>query len=101
MRLQSIELIRRERGFFRFRNKLIPAIKKGDGVGVAILFTPSVVDKDFSVALDPETFLWFPSAKHLNDIMKALDRSDEQTFQMLHREWTGPRPRTLKVHDFL
>jgi len=101
MRLQSVELIPRLNGFFRFRNKLIPAIKKGNGVGVAVLFTPSVVDKDFSVALDPETYLWFPTAKQIENIVSAMDRSDEETFQMLRTEWGGERPRKLKVADFL
>jgi len=101
MRLQSVELIRRERGFFHFRNKLIPAVRPGAGVGVAVLFTPSVVDKDFSVALDPETYLWFPTAKQIENILSALDKSDDQTFSMLKTEWGGERPRTLKLADLM
>jgi len=101
MRLQSIELIRRERGFFHFRDKLILAVRPGAGVGVAVLFNPSVVDKDFAVALDPESYLWFPTAKQIENILSAMDRSDEETFQMLRTEWGGERPRKIKVADFL
>jgi len=101
MRLQSIELITRQNGFFRFRGKLIPAIRPNDGVGVALIFKPSCVDKDFSVALDPETYLWFPTSKQLQEIMKALDSSDEQTFQMLRTEWGGERPRSIKLEDMM
>lgn len=101
MRLQSIELIPRVRGFFRFRDKLIPAVRPGEGVGVACLFIPSVVDKDFSVALDPETYLWFPTAKQIENILTAFDRSDEQTFQMLKTEWGGERPRKLMLSDLM
>ena len=98
LKLQSIELISRERGFFRFRDKLIPAVRRGNGVGVACLFIPSVVDKDFSVALDPKTYLWFPTAKQIKDILTAMDRSDDQTFQMLKTGWGGERPRKIMLH---
>jgi len=101
MRLQSIELIRRERGFFRFRDKLIPALRQGNGVGVACLFISSVVDKDFSIALDPQTYLWFPTAQQIEDILSAMDRSDDQTFQMLKTEWGGERPRKIMLHDLM
>ena len=101
MRLQSIELIERRDGFFRFRGTLIPAVRPNNGVGVAVFFAPSVVDKDFSVALDPETYLWFPTAKQLNEIMAALDKSDEQTFKMLRTEWGGERPRSIKLADLM
>lgn len=101
MRLQSIELIRRENGFFHFRDKLIPAVRPGAGVGVAVFFQPSPLDKDFAEVLGFQPYLWFPTAKQIEDIMAALDRSDEQTFQMLRTEWGGERPRKLKVADFL
>jgi len=101
LRLQSIELIPRKAGFFRFRDKLIPAVRPNNGVGVAVLFRPSQIDEDFAATLDPETYLWFPSAKQIENILEAMDRSDEETFQMLRTEWSGVRPRPLKVGDFL
>jgi len=102
LRLQSIEFIRRENGFFRFRGKLIPAVRLNNGVGVAVLFRPSQVDEDFAATLDPETYLWFPSAKQIETILKALDKSDEQTAQMIPiKEWGGLRPRSLKLGDFV
>jgi len=101
MRLQSIELIRRENGFFHFRGQKIKAVRQGAGVGVALLFRPSVVDKDFSEVLEPETYLWFPSARYLKEIMDAFDRSDDLTGKMIHKDWEGERPRTMKVADFL
>jgi hypothetical protein len=99
MRLQSIELIRREHGFFHFRDKLIPSVRPGDGVGVAVFFTPSALDDDFREVLGFQPYLWFPSVKEIEHILKAMDRSDEQTFQMLRTEWEGPRK--MKVADFL
>lgn len=101
MRLQSIEFIRRENGFFRFRDKLILSVKLGDGVGVAVFFTPSPLDQDFAKVLGFQPHLWFPSARELDSIMRALNESDERTFQMLRTGWGGVRPRPLKVGDFL
>jgi len=101
MRLQSIELIERRNGFFCFRDRLIPSVRPGDGVGVAVFFNPSPVDQDFAEVLGWQPYLWFPSAKQIEDILKAMDRSDEQTFQMLRTEWEGPRPRKMKVADFV
>jgi len=101
LRLQSVELITRKDGFFRFRDRLVPAVRPGDGVGVAVFFAPSPVDLDFAEVLGFQPYLWFPSAKQIENILEAMDRSDEETFQMLRTEWSGVRPRPLKVGDFL
>lgn len=103
MKLESIELIKRKGGYFHFRNKLIPAIRKGDGIGVGCVFIPSIVDRDFSLALGSNRFLWFPKANEIEDILKAMGESDYKTAHMLpiKSSWGGVRPRTVKVADFL
>ena len=101
MRLESIEFITRRNGHFSFRGYKIPAVRPGTGVGVGAVFKPSALDEDFRNALGPEAYLWCPSAKELENIMKALDKSDSMTFDILKTSWEGVRPRPLKVADFI
>ena len=77
--------------------------RKGNGVGVGCIFTPSIVDIDFSAALKSNQFLWFPRAKEIEKILNAMDKSDDKTIEMLpiKSSWGGIRPRKLKVADFL
>ena len=102
MRLRSIEFIPRKNGFFRFRDRLIPSVRSGCGVGVAVFFQPSQLDKDFAEVLGYPVNLWFPTAKELENILVALDESDDRTAQMLPvKEWGGVRPRSMKLADLM
>ena len=103
MRRISIELIPRINGFFRFRGKLIPSVRKAsDGIAVAVFFTPSQLDQDFAEVLGFQPYLWFPSVRELEEINRALNKSDEQTFKMLRTEWEGIRPHKIQnIGDIL
>jgi hypothetical protein len=105
MRLQSIELITRKDGFFFHptNGRIVKAYYKNSGVGVCVRFVPSQLDSDFQYLFNSQfnEMFWFPTAKQIENILSALDKSDEKTFQMLKTEWGGERPRKLKVADFL
>jgi len=86
MKIKNIVLVRRENGVFHFKGKKIPAVRQGNGWGVAVLLEPSQVDKDFGC---PILFL---SEDDRKTIETLFNRSDEMTFEMLGRGWGGRRP---------
>ena len=95
MRLQSIELVRRENGFFHFRGRQIKAYYPRRGYAVMLFLQDSPIDRDFKANV------WVPSVKDLQNIKKAFEKSDRLTHQLLGRGWNfGVRP-YLQVGDFL
>jgi len=58
-----------------------------DGWAVAVVFQGSPIDEKAGCNL------WFPQAGEIQDILKAMDRSDYLTAEVLGRGWArGPRP---------
>ena len=95
MRLQSIEMVRRENGFFHFRGRQIKAYYPRRGYAVMLFLEDSPIDYDFNAKV------WIPSALDLQKIKEALDKSDRLTHELLDRGWDhGDRP-YLMVGDFL
>ena len=116
MILQAIVLVKRKNGFFylhgrnvfkryepdfTLKRRRIPAVYSGNGVGVALFFRGSQVDRDFN------HLVWFPDHSHQMDLYRLSDElkkiaidlgdafleSDEQTYRLLGRGWMiGPRP---------
>jgi hypothetical protein len=95
MRLKFIETVLRENGFFHFRGRQIKAYYPRRGYAVMLFLEDSPIDRDF------EAYVWVPSVKDLQNIKKALEKSDRLTHQLLGRGWNyGIRP-YLQVGDFL
>jgi len=99
MRVKEIAVILRRGGFFYYKDQVIPAVRPGNGYGVALLLEPSQVDKDFNLPTGEGVL--FVSAKQIKEIVDALDRSDQLTFEMLKCGWKGERPCPVKVVDFV
>ena len=94
MRIKKIGLILRKDGFFHYEGREIKAVYPEQGYGVMVFLEPSQIDKDF------DANVWVPSAKELDQIRKALDKSDELTHELLGRGWGGARP-YYKLEDFM
>jgi len=109
VRLRAVVIVLRKNGYFHtgqaitfrsydgftgFPYQRVPAVRRGNGWGVALVLRPSQVDRDFGV---PVLFL---EADEIEVIQKALDKSDELTHQLLGRGWGGKRP-FWKVEDFM
>ncbi|RLG96196.1 hypothetical protein DRO29_05100 [Candidatus Bathyarchaeota archaeon] len=103
MRLKAILLIPRREGILRlsqaetviaigswegFKAREISAFRPTpDGWAVAVVFQGSPIDEKAGCNL------WFPQAGEIQDILKAMDRSDYLTAEVLGRGWSrGPRP---------
>jgi len=104
MRLKAILLIPRKGGILRlceaepvivvgsswegFKAREIPSVRPTpDGWAVAVVMEPSPIDEKAG------TPLWFPKAWQIEDIEKAMDRSDKFTADLIGRGWSkGPRP---------
>jgi len=103
MRLQAIVLIPRRDGVLRlsealnvialegwkgFKVNAVPSVRSSpNGWAVGVVMEHSPIDK--AAAAD----LWFPKAWELEEILKAMQRSDELTHQLLGHGWLkGPRP---------
>ena len=81
-------------GSFRFQVDKVPARRKGEGYGVALVFESTPADEDFKVPI------WFPTEAQVKLILEAFERSDELTGRLLGRGWiSGPRP-YLRLHHF-
>lgn len=83
--------------FSGFPVKEVPAYyRKNDevpGYSVGLVLQQSPADADFGV---PILFL---REEDIRVIDKALDKSDQLTFQLLGREWGGKRP--VNMADFM
>ena len=81
-------IIIRSWGFERFRVKRAPSTRKApNGYGVAMILQPSPIDEVLGY---PTLFI---KADELEDLIKAMDRSDDLTHKMIGHGWTrGPRP---------
>ena len=94
MRVKEILVVLRKDGFFHYQDRRIPAVRPGDGYGVMVILEPSQIDTDFG------TYVWVPSQDELEQIQKALRKSDELTHELLGRGWAGIRP-FWKLEDFM
>ena len=94
MRLKKVAIVLRKDGFFHYEGRQIKAVYPNQGYGVMVFLEPSPIDKDF------EANVWVPSAKELEQIQRALDKSDELTHDLLGRGWGGARP-FYKLEDFM
>jgi len=91
MRIKKIELIVRHNGFFYYNGKKIPAIKHGNGVGVALILEKSPVDEDFG---DNILFL---SEDQRQEILDKFNQSDDLTVALVGHDWNyGVRPHKRK-----
>jgi len=99
MKIKEIVLILRKNGYFRYKDRLIPAVRPGNGYGVALVLEASQVDKDFNLPYGEG--ILFLSAKVIKEILEALDKSDQLTFEMVKRGWEGERPFKVKVEHFV
>jgi len=104
MRLKAILLIPRKGGILRlceaepvivvgsswegFKAREIPSVRPTpNGWAVAVVMEHSPIDEKAGC------MLWFPKAWQIEDIEKAMDRSDYLTAEVLGRGWgRGPRP---------
>lgn len=94
MKVREIAIVLRKDGFFHFNGHKIKAVYPGEGYGVMVFLESSEIDKDF------EAYVWVPSAEELDQIKRALDKSDDLTHELLGRGWNGPRP-FWKLEDFM
>ena len=111
MRLQAIVLIPRKEGILRlseaeniialegwggFKADAVPSVRPTmNGWAVAVVMEQSPID------MAAGCNLWFPKAWELEELLKALQRSDELTHQMLGHGWIkGPRP-YIRLEDFI
>lgn len=94
MKIRDIPYITRLNGFFRWRNRKIPAIHKGDGVGVALHLERSQVDEDFELPL--KEGLLFLSLEEWKDLAVHFKKSDVATMRLLKHGWKGKLPFTEK-----
>ena len=96
MRLKSVEIIKRDQGFFWLPNgSKVKAVYPRRGFAVMVFLEDSPIDLDFKAKV------WVPRARELQRIKEALDKSDRLTHELLGRGWGyGDRP-YLKVADFL
>ena len=94
MRVKKIALILRKGGSFHHEGQKIEAVRPGDGYAVMVFLEPSQIDEDFGYPV------WVPSAEELEQIKKALDKSDELTHKLLGHGWTGKRT-FFKLHEFM
>jgi len=109
MRLRAVVIILRKNGFFhtgdaityrsydRFKGfpyRFVPAVRKGNGWGVALVLKTSQVDTDFGIST------LFLTDGHLKAVEEAFKKSDELTHELLGHGWNGQRP-FWKVEDFM
>ena len=94
MRVKEILVVLRKDGFFHHDGRRIPAVRPGSGYGVMVILEPSQIDLDFGVPV------WVPSQDELEQIQKALRKSDELTHELLGHGWAGRRP-FYKLEDFM
>ncbi|MBT0160748.1 hypothetical protein G4O51_12280 [Candidatus Bathyarchaeota archaeon A05DMB-2] len=109
MRLRAVVIILRKDGFFHtgeaiihrsydnftgFPHKQVPAVRRFNGWGVALVLRTSQVDADFGA----QTL--FLEEQHLRVIEEAFHKSDELTHDLLGHGWNGVRP-FWKLEDFM
>lgn len=94
MRVKKIALVLRKDGVFQYEGREIRAARSGSGYAVILFLEPSPVDKEF------QAFVWIPSADELEQIQKALNKSDELTHDLLGHGWGGKRP-FYKLYEFM
>jgi len=94
MRIRDIPHITRLSGFFHWRGQRVPAIHKGDGVGVALYLERSQVDEDFDLSL--KEGLLFLSLEEWKDLAVHFKKSDLATMRLIKHGWKGKLPFTEK-----
>ena len=111
MRLKAIVLIPRRDGILclseaenmialgsweGFKVDAVPSVRPTmNGYAVGVVMESSPIDEAAGVPL------WFPKAWHLEEILKALQRSDELTHELIGHGWMkGPRP-YIRLEDFI
>ncbi len=111
MRLKAIVLIPRRDGVLRlseaenvialgswegFKADMVPSVRSSpNGYAVAVVMEHSPIDGAAGCNL------WFPKAWQLEELLKAMNRSDELTHMMLGHGWLrGPRP-YIRLEDFI
>ena len=82
-------------GWEGFKVDSVPSVRSSpNGWAVAVVMEQSPIDEAAGA------FLWFPRAWELEDLLKAMDRSDRLTHRMLGHGWLkGPRP-YIRLEDF-
>jgi len=94
VRVKRILVVLRKDGFFHHGNRRIPAVRPGEGWGVMVELEPSDIDQDFGFPV------WVPSQDEIDEILRALKKSDELTHELRGRGWAGRRP-YWRVEDFM
>ena len=94
MKIREIVLVLRKDGFFHYKGRRIQAARPGEGWGVMVILEPSQIDVDFGCRV------WVPSADELEQIRKALDKSDELTHRLLGHGWGGKQT-FFKLYEFM
>jgi len=94
VRVKKIVVVLRQGGFFHYDHHRIPAVRPGEGYGVLVILEPSQIDTDFG------TYVWVPSQNEIEQILRALKKSDELTHELRGRGWAGRRP-YWRVEDFM
>jgi len=86
MRLQSVELVLRDGGFFHYRGQRIKAVYPKRGYAVMVFLEDSPIDLDFGCKV------WVPKAAEVERILRLFDKSDRMTYELLGHGWEGERP---------
>jgi len=96
LRLSEAEAVIALEGWSGFKVDMVPSVRSTpNGWAVGVIMEPSLID---DAAGSP---LWFPKAWQLEMILKAMNRSDELTHQLLGHGWLrGPRP-YIRLEDFI
>ena len=96
LRLSEAESIIALEGWNGFRADMVPSVRPTmNGYAVGVVLEHSPIDDEAGACL------WFPKAWQLEELLKALQRSDELTHMMLSHGWLrGPRP-YIRLEDFI
>jgi len=83
-------------GWSGFKVDAVPSVRPTmNGWAVAVVMEHSPIDEASGCSL------WFPKAWHIEELLKAMQRSDELTHELLGHGWLkGPRP-YIRLEDFI
>jgi len=96
LRLSEAEDIIALEGWNGFKADIVPSVRSSpNGWAVGVIMEPSPIDMAAGAPL------WFPKAWQLEELLKALQRSDILTHELLGHGWLkGPRP-YIRLEDFI
>ena len=95
LRLSEAEAVIALGGWSGFKVDAVPSVRTSpNGWAVGVVMEHSLIDEASGCSL------WFPKACELEFLMKAMDRSDRLTHELLSHGWMkGPRP-YIRLEDF-